>query len=152
MFYVVCSLCSFIRILYGKVYIWENLVYDRHTSELIGEVDNQISSLETAECASYPEISTHILTLMIRGVFLGAATGSPYIVFISTSGMLRSSDIYIYSATRLIYRRLIGQTVYCASIFWHEFIGMGKVYAYCANRQIRHPPCFFGSISTFSTR
>ena len=27
---------------------------------------------------------------------LGAATGSPYIVFISTSGMLRSSDIYIY--------------------------------------------------------
>ena len=28
--------------------------------------------------------------------FLGAAAGSPYIVFISTSGMLRSSDIYIY--------------------------------------------------------
>ena len=28
--------------------------------------------------------------------FLGAACGSPYIVFISTSGMLRSSDIYIY--------------------------------------------------------
>ena len=28
--------------------------------------------------------------------FLGAARGSPYIVFISTSGMLRSSDIYIY--------------------------------------------------------
>ena len=29
-------------------------------------------------------------------LFLGAATGSPYIVFILTSGMLRSSDIYIY--------------------------------------------------------
>ena len=29
-------------------------------------------------------------------MFLGAAIGSPYIVFISTSGMLRSSDIYIY--------------------------------------------------------
>ena len=28
---------------------------------------------------------------------LGAAAGSPYIVFISTSGMLRSSDIYIYN-------------------------------------------------------
>ena len=28
--------------------------------------------------------------------FLGAAAGSPYIVFISTSGMLRLSDIYIY--------------------------------------------------------
>ena len=28
--------------------------------------------------------------------FLGAACGSPYIVFISTSGMLCLSDIYIY--------------------------------------------------------
>ena len=28
--------------------------------------------------------------------FLGAATGSPYIVFISTSGMLLLSDRYIY--------------------------------------------------------
>ena len=62
------------------------------------------------------------------------------------------SVLCTYSVTRLIYRRLIGQTVYYATIFWHEFISMGKVYAYCANRQIRHPPCFFGSISTFSTR
>ena len=29
-------------------------------------------------------------------LYLGAACGSPYIVFISTSGMLHSSDIYIY--------------------------------------------------------
>ena len=29
-------------------------------------------------------------------IFLGAAAGSHYIVFISTSGMLRSSDTYIY--------------------------------------------------------
>ena len=38
-------------------------------------------------------------TVSVSGVmfcFLGAARGSPYIVFISTSGMLRSSDIYIY--------------------------------------------------------
>ena len=28
--------------------------------------------------------------------FLGATTGSPYIVFISTSGMLHSSDKHIY--------------------------------------------------------
>ena len=28
--------------------------------------------------------------------FLGAATGSPYIAFISTSSMLHSSDIYMY--------------------------------------------------------
>ena len=36
------------------------------------------------------------LLASISRIFLGAATGSPYIVFISTSGMLRSSDIYIY--------------------------------------------------------
>ena len=34
--------------------------------------------------------------LRFSGDFLGAATGSPYIVFISTSGMLRSSDRYMY--------------------------------------------------------
>ena len=44
------------------------------------------------------KLSVHIATsnLNYLGVFLGAATGSPFIVFISTSGMLRSSDIYIY--------------------------------------------------------
>ena len=35
-------------------------------------------------------------SFMPQAEFLGAAAGSPYIVFISTSGMLRSSDIYIY--------------------------------------------------------
>ena len=32
----------------------------------------------------------------ILEAILGAAAGSPYIVFISTTGMLCSSDIYIY--------------------------------------------------------
>ena len=35
---------------------------------------------------------------MCACIFLGAACGSPYIVFISTSGMQRSSDIYIYNS------------------------------------------------------
>ena len=45
-----------------------------------------------AKCAVY----LVELTCPFEENFLGAATGSPYIVFISTSGMLRSSDIYIY--------------------------------------------------------
>ena len=54
-----------------------------------------------------------------------------------------------YSVTHLIYCRLIGQTVYYATIFWHEFISMGKVYTYCT--LIHHPPYYFCCISTFST-
>ena len=47
------------------------------------------------------QVNAHVienlkLIYILDGRFLGAATGSPYIVFISTSGMLRSSDIYIY--------------------------------------------------------
>ena len=39
---------------------------------------------------------TPAILWQVVGFFLGAACGSPYIVFISTSGMLRSSDISIY--------------------------------------------------------
>ena len=35
------------------------------------------------------------MCVLLGWMLLGAAAGSPYIVFISTSGMLRSSDIYI---------------------------------------------------------
>ena len=44
---------------------------------------------------SFPVPFTTLFTQLER-LLLGAATGSPYIVFISTSGMLRSSDIIMY--------------------------------------------------------
>ena len=40
------------------------------------------------------QLHTYVLSIQYR--FLGATTGSPYIVFISTSGMLSSPDIYMY--------------------------------------------------------
>ena len=52
--------------------------------------------LDNAPC--HPDLELSSITL-----FLGAATGSPYIVFISTSGMLRSSDIYIYIYNKCSY-------------------------------------------------
>ena len=67
-----------------------------------------IGTMMTYECRAFCSLSTipmeiseknissHFLSTDSESVFLGATAGSPYIVFISTSGMLRSSDIYIY--------------------------------------------------------
>ena len=50
--------------------------------------------------------------------FLGAAAGSPYIVFISTSGMLRSIyiyiDIYIICVSTQVLQHLIYTQIYIA--------------------------------------
>ena len=49
-------------------------MYDRHSSRLIGfvnlgDVDKQLAALEMATSGHIPEISTRILTLMVRGIF-----------------------------------------------------------------------------------
>ena len=49
-------------------------MYDKHTSKVIGfvnlgDVDRQLSALEFDSSQSPPTIATHILTLMVRGVF-----------------------------------------------------------------------------------
>ena len=72
--HVVHLLCRFVGILYDEIYIQEDLVYDRLSSRLIGfinlrEVDQQISNLEIATSESFPQVSTRILTLMVRGIF-----------------------------------------------------------------------------------
>ena len=71
---VIHLLCRFVGILYDEIYIQEDLVYDRHSSRLIGfvnlgAVDKQVSELETAALNSSPVIATRILTLMVRGIF-----------------------------------------------------------------------------------
>ena len=72
--HVVHLLCRFVGILYDEIYIQEDLVYDRLSSRLIGfinlrEVDQQIYNLEIATSESFPQVSTRILTLMVRGIF-----------------------------------------------------------------------------------
>lgn len=72
--HVVHLLCRFVGILYNEIYIQEDLVYHRLSSQLIGfinlgEVNQQISNLEIATSESFPQVSTRILTLMVRGIF-----------------------------------------------------------------------------------
>ena len=67
-------LCRFVGILYDEIYIQEDLVYAKHSERLIGfvnlgEVDNQIASMEAAVSGSSPPIATRIITLMVRGIF-----------------------------------------------------------------------------------
>ena len=62
---------------FDEMRIKEELVYNKHTSEVIGfiklgDVNNQLSDLENA-CKSdkqhqHPAIATHMLTLMVRGL------------------------------------------------------------------------------------
>ena len=61
-----------------------------------------------------PFVSMHFVHALTT--CLGAAADSPYIVFISTSGMLRSSDIYIYIYTYIyiicIHTQVLQHTIY----------------------------------------
>lgn len=67
-----------IVVLIDEMKIKENLVYDKHETKIIGFVDigdvsNQLSQLEcsyTSESAtSHPSIATHMLVVMVRGIF-----------------------------------------------------------------------------------
>ena len=122
---------------------------------LRGKVQDPIyHCYEVTRCTQYcPKRPQHLDMLdlhiqYVRTVHVLLISRSRYVCTYVVHNMQKT----IYSVTCLIYRRIIGQTVYYATIFWHEFISMGKVYVYCANRQIHHPPCYFCSISTFSTR
>ena len=64
-----------------------DLVFSSSSSQF-ETMDDSVSHLNTN--ATFSPI------IGMGGQFLGAACGSPYIVFILTSGMLRSSNIYIY--------------------------------------------------------
>ena len=74
-----------------------------------------------SECSPEPKKGAKVIR--VRGwqphEFLGAACGSPYIVFISTSGMLRSSDIYIYNT--------------CSYAWLQQWIYI--IYLYCAKQR-----------------
>ena len=67
-----------IVVLIDEIKIKENLVYDKHETKIIGFVDigdigNQLSQLECSyrneSAKSCPSIATHMLVLMVRGIF-----------------------------------------------------------------------------------
>ena len=61
--------------------------------------------------------------------FLGAAAGSPYIVFISTSGMLRSSDRYIYIYIYIYIDIYIYRYIYIYNMHSHASTTTHNLYA-----------------------
>lgn len=67
-------ICRYIGIVHDEIYAREDLVYDKHSSKVIGfvnlgDVDQQLSALEVDCSQCPPPIATRILTLMVRGIF-----------------------------------------------------------------------------------
>ena len=67
-------LYELIGIVFDELYIRQDLVYDKHSSKIIGfvnlgDVDTQLSALEVDSLQSPPTIATWIMTLMVRGIF-----------------------------------------------------------------------------------
>lgn len=66
--------CSFVGIVFDELYIREDLVFDKHSSKVIGfvnlgAIDRQLSALEVDRLQSPCPVATRILTLMVRGIF-----------------------------------------------------------------------------------
>lgn len=68
-----------VTVLIDEMKIKENLVYDKHETNIVGFVDigdvgNELSNLESLymnkSVASHPTVATHMLVVMVRGVFL----------------------------------------------------------------------------------
>ena len=81
----------FVVVLFDELKLRESLVYDKHSAQVVGfvhlgEVDNQINELE--KDGANPDIATHMLCLMVRGVFSGIHF--PYAHF-STTEVTRTS-------------------------------------------------------------
>ena len=62
---------QFVGIAVDEIYIKSDLVYDRHSSRVIGffnlgAVDQQLAVLEQS---SFPTAATRVLTVMVRGIF-----------------------------------------------------------------------------------
>ena len=62
---------QFVGIAFDEIYIKSDLVYDRHSTKVIGfvnlgTVDQQLAALEQD---SIPMVATRVLTLMVRGIF-----------------------------------------------------------------------------------
>jgi len=65
---------KFILIVLDEIKVKESLVYDKHTAKVIGfveldNIDEYISRMEQSNGNYKPPIATHVLTLMVRGIF-----------------------------------------------------------------------------------
>ena len=83
-------------LLFDEMKVRESLVYDKHSAQVIGfvhlgDVDNQLSEF-AQDSSKHPPIATHILCLMVRGVF--SRLRFPYAHF-STTGATGAAQFSI---------------------------------------------------------
>ena len=95
--------CSFVGIVFDELYIREDLVFDKHSSKVIGfvnlgTIDRQLSALEVDRLQSACPVATRILTLMVRGIF--SEINFPLANF-PTAG-IRSTTKSMGTSTRLL--------------------------------------------------
>lgn len=77
---------KYVVILFNEMKVRESLVYDKHTAQVIGfsqlgDLNDQLDELERCD-AEHPSIATHILGIMVRGVF--SSLRFPYAHFPTT--------------------------------------------------------------------
>ena len=82
---ILFNVYRFVKILFDELYISQDLVYDWHSSRLIGfvnlgEVDRQLADLELSTSGDTPEVSTRILTLMVSQDQLYEVSSLVYII------------------------------------------------------------------------
>ena len=97
----------------------ENLVFDKHETEVVGFVDmgdvnNELADLER-ECSTadqHPTIATHILVLMVRGVFTGLRF--PYAHFPTTTSKAEQLFDIVWEAIERIEHKKLKVIVVCS--------------------------------------
>lgn len=98
--------CRFVVLIMDEMKIHEDLVYDKTGSCLhgyvnLGDVNNQLQQLELHTNGKKPQdfFATHMLTLMVRGIFIKLEF--PYASF-PTEGTVHTCTMYIHTCTLCI--------------------------------------------------
>lgn len=65
---------NYVVLLVDEMKVKESLCYDKHSCEVVGfveldDINHQLSQLEKQASNHLPPIATHLLTLMVRGIF-----------------------------------------------------------------------------------
>ena len=65
---------KYVVLLLDEMKLKEGLVYDKYSCKVVGfaeldEVDNQLSLMEQSPTSNTPPLATHLLTVMVRGLF-----------------------------------------------------------------------------------
>lgn len=65
---------NYVVLLMDEIKVKESLVYDKYSCKVVGfvemhDINHQMKQLESQSASNLPPIATHVLTLMVRGIF-----------------------------------------------------------------------------------